>query len=167
MDLKKTMNTDYLGSWDFKTGEKKVLTVKDVEEKKVYNPNKNKEELSVIMTFQNHPCGMFLNTTNKKVLIKLFGTSDTDQYKGKNITLITKMIRVRGEEMEAVRIADTLPTQPAPPQATKKEILNELHKGWEPACEAIKNGSVTIEQITKKYELTAETVEKLKAYEKV
>ena len=30
MDLKKTMNTDYLGSWDFKKGEKKILTVKEI-----------------------------------------------------------------------------------------------------------------------------------------
>jgi hypothetical protein len=167
MDLKKTMNTDYLGSWDFKTGEKKVLTIKEIVQKSVFNPNKNKDELSVIMYFSNHPCGMFLNTTNKKMLIKLFGTSETDQYKSKNIQLITKMIRVRGEEMEAVRIDGALPIQPATPQATKKEILNELHKGWEPACEAIKNGSVTIDQISKKYELTADVVEKLKAYETV
>lgn len=164
MDLKKTMNTDYIGSWDFKTGEKKVLTIKEIVQKTVFNPNKNKDELSVIMYFSNHPCGMFLNTTNKKMLIKLFTTSETDQYKGKNITLVTKMIRVRGEDMEAVRIDNTLPSQPATPTPTKKETLNELHKGWEPACEALKTGSVTIEQIQKKYELTDETVVKLKFY---
>lgn len=164
MDLKKTMNTDYIGSWDFKTGEKKVLTIKEIVQKTVFNPNKNKDELSVIMYFSNHPCGMFLNTTNKKMLIKLFATSETEQYNGKNITLITKMIRVRGEDMEAVRIDSTLPSQPASPTPTKKEILNELHKGWEPACEALKTGSVTIEQIQKKYELTEESVVKLKAY---
>ena len=164
MDLKKTMNTDYLGSWDFKTGETKVLTIKEIVEKKVFNPNKNRDEMSTLMYFSNHPCGMFLNTTNKKKLIKLFGTSETTHMHGKNISLITKMIKVRGEDVEAVRIADTLPKQPAD-KIKEKEVFDENHKGWPAAIEALKTGQVTVEAIEKKYKLTELVIQELKSYE--
>lgn len=167
MDLKKTMNTDFLGSWDFKKDEKKILTIKQVVQREVYNPNTRRNENTTVMEFTNHPCALILNATNKKMLIKLFQSSITEDYHGKNIALITKNILVRKEEMEAVRIDNTLPTQPAALKPAKKELFNELHKGWDAACEAIKTGKVTIEQIKSKYELAPETVEKLKTYETV
>jgi hypothetical protein len=167
MDLKKTMNTDYLGSWDFKTGETKVLTIKEVVEKKIYNPNKNKDEMTTIMYFTNHPCGLILNTTNKKTLIKVFQTSITEQYHGKNVGLITKLIKVRGEDIEAVRIADKLPIQPAAATPKTKELFAPEHKGWDAAVEALKQKTVTIDQIKSKYELTEETIQILKSHETI
>ena len=156
MDLKKLMNTDYLGSWDFRENEKKILTIKEVTQKKVYNPNKNAEELSTVMFFSNYQLGMFLNVTNAKMLIKLFGTSETDNLKGKNITLITKKIKVRGEWIEAVRIDDKLPQQPATPNPVEKENFTPEHKGWVAAVDSLKAGAVTIEQIKAKYTLSEE-----------
>jgi len=164
MDLKKTMNTDFLGAWDFKDNEQKVLTVKEVVEKIVFNPNKNKDEKSVILYFSNHPCGCFLNTTNKKALIKLFGTSETDEYVGKNITLVTKSIRVKGENMDAVRIDSILPTQPANKPPTKVD-MNDKHKGWEPMIEAVKNGTYTAVKLRESYNIDDATFKTIESYE--
>lgn len=165
MDLKKTMNTDYLGSWDFTKGEKKILTVKEILVKKVFNPNKNAEENTAIMYFTNHQCGLILNTTNKKMLIKLFGTSETESYHGKNVCLITSEIKVRGEWIEAVRIDKTLPQQKATEQPKEKELFNENHKGWLIAVETLANGGTTVDKIMSKYQLTPENEELLRSYE--
>ena len=166
MDLKKTMNTDYLGSWDFKKDETKILTIKDVVVKKVFNPNKSSEEETAIMYFTNHQCGMILNTTNKKTLIKLFQTSETDFYKGKNIALVTTEIKVRGEWIEAVRVAKELPKQQAD-APKEKEVMDKNHKGWQLAIDSLKSKSVTVEQIKTKYKLSEQSEKELKSYEKV
>lgn len=162
MDLKKIMNTDYLGSWDFKENEVKTLNIKIVEQRKVFNPTSNREELSLVMFFNNYPLGMFVNVTNAKMLIKLFGTSETDYYKGKNISLKTSKIRVKGETIDAVRIADKLPpqntTQTAPPV---KVDFNENHEGWQAAINSLIAKTVTIEQIKGKYILSPENEQKL------
>ena len=164
MDLKKTMNLDYIGAWDFQDGEQKVLTIKNVVEKEVFNPNKNRDELSVIIYFSNHNCGMFLNTTNKKKLIKLFGTSETSEFSGKNITLITKKIKVKKEIIDAVRIVDTLPTQPANKPPTKVD-MNDKHKGWEPMIEAVKTGTYTAVKLRESYNIDDATFKTIESHE--
>ena len=162
MDLKKIMNTDYLGSWDFKENEIKTLNIKIVEQRKVFNPTSNKEELSLVMFFNNYPLGMFVNVTNAKMLIKLFGTSETDNYKGKNISLKTTKIRVKGETIDAVRIADKLPPQTAPQTAPPQKVeLNEAYSGWDAAVNALIAKTITIEVIKQKYILTPENEQKL------
>lgn len=165
MDLKKTMNTDYIGSWDFIKNEKKVLTVKEVVQKMVFNPNKNRDENSVILYFSNHPCGMFLNTTNKKMLIKLFGTSETEKYVGKNIGLITKLIKVRGEDIEAVRIDSVLPTSTPSAPPKEKVVMDKDHKGWDAMLEAVKSGTYTANKLRESYTISDDVLLIIQGYE--
>jgi hypothetical protein len=108
---------------------------------------------------------MFLNTTNKKTLIKLFGTSETDQYVGKNITLITKLIKVRGEEIEAVRIDTVLPTQKPSAPPKEKVVMDKDHKGWDAMLEAVKAGTYTANKLRESYTISDDVLLIIQSYE--
>jgi hypothetical protein len=43
--------------------------------------------------------------------------------------------------------------------------LDEKHPNWSKACEAVKNGNVTVEEIKSKYDLTEESEQQLKSIE--
>ena len=64
------------------------------------------------MQFVNARKQLVLNTTNRKTLVKLLGTNDVRQWKGKRITLFVQPgIKCFGELKNGIRIRPELPAQ--------------------------------------------------------
>ena len=93
---------------------------------------------------------MILNTTNAKTIAKVCGSDFVERWTGKKIALGVQKIKVGREWLWAVRVKDT------PPVLAAKEALTPDHPKWASALASVQSGAATIEQVEKKYSLTAE-----------
>jgi hypothetical protein len=93
-----------------------------------------------------------LNRTNCKTIAAIYKTPYIEQWKGKKITLYITTTKLKGEDVECLRIRNTAPQLPE---------LNSQSPKWEGAVNALKAGTVTIAQIEASYYLTPENRELL------
>lgn len=98
---------------------------------------------------------MIVNVTNCKMIAKVLGTAEVEEWGGKSVIVYIEKINYRGDIVDALRIK---PTAPAP--AVLPE-LTEAHARYVGALTAMQNGSVTIEQIEANYTLSPEIKAKL------
>ena len=115
MDIMKMgSNPDYLGSWDLEElpGKKMVLTIKAITDRKVPNGN-GKEELCTVAEFHEPVKPMILNITNKKTLVRLYKTKETEKLVGKRILVEVKQVKAFGDIHDALRISKNEPPAPA------------------------------------------------------
>lgn len=90
-------------------GQDWVVTIRDVERHEI-KAKDGKLEHKFVLFFVEHDKGMILNATNMKMLYKLFNSDESDDWKGKRITLYTKDdIEMGGEIMSGLRIRAKLP----------------------------------------------------------
>ena len=106
---KKLTNPNYLGSWSFQPGEEKTLTIKEVKQEIVKNQNGSEE--CTVAYFVENVKPLILNKTNAEMIAKVWGTPFIEDWKGLRITLKVKKINAFGEMMDAVRVANTRPTE--------------------------------------------------------
>lgn len=109
---RKIMNPDYLGSYAFEPGEKKVVTISQVREEMVTGPD-GKTEQCLVAHFREPVKPLILNVTNCKAITKLYRTPIIEEWYGKIIVLRVERVRAFGEVVDAVRIAPERPRQAA------------------------------------------------------
>jgi len=149
---KKLDNPNYLGAYSLLDGETKELTVtieKVVVEK--VKSQRGEEDCKVAYIKGQKP--MILNVTNCRIIEDIYGTPYIQDWIGKQVTLYVAKIKVHGDDMEALRIKKEAPKLPE---------LNANHSKWSGAIDALAKGTVTIEEIKKKYTLTDKSEEILK-----
>ena len=105
---KKLTNPNYLGSWSFQPGEEKTVTIKEVKQEIVKNQN-GSEECTVVY-FEEDIKPLILNKTNAEMIAKVWGTPFIEDWKGLQIILKVKKVSAFGEMVDAVRVANTRPT---------------------------------------------------------
>ena len=106
----------YLGSWDCTEGEL-ILTIADFKEE-VIEGDKGRKERKCIMYFAEKDVRpMVVNLTNRKMLAKLYHTTDSNKLKGKLVKIGTEKVRAFGAEHDALRIRPVVPAQSAPKQS--------------------------------------------------
>jgi hypothetical protein len=116
---KKLANKDYLGSWDIEGGSDLVLTIRNITQKPVKNPQ-GKEEDCIICEWKENYKPMILNATNCKAIAKAYNTEYIEDWVGKPVSLFTTMVSAFGDTTEAIRI------RPYAPRVEKKvEIVCE------------------------------------------
>ena len=106
---KKWNNPDYLGAYAFQPGEEKTVTIKEVKRELVQNQN-GKEECTVAY-FEEDVKPLILNTTNCKMISKVWGTPYIEDWPGRKITLKVKKISAFGEMVDAVRVSNERPAE--------------------------------------------------------
>ena len=120
---------DYMGAIDLMdcpNGEV-TLTIASITEKSVNNGRGESSKESVCAWKEKGWQPMILNTTNKKVLVKLFKTKDTAKMIGKRVTITTEHGKWFGREGDALRIKPIMPPQTAEKQPEIKcEICGKL-----------------------------------------
>lgn len=90
-------------------GQDWAVTIRDVE-RHTMDGKDGKKENKFVLFFKEHDKGMILNATNMKMLYKLFNTDESDEWKGKRITIYVKDdIEMGGEIMSGLRIRAKLP----------------------------------------------------------
>ena len=142
---KKLHNPDHLGAYSLQSEglEELTVTIESVSKELVPDPNGKMQECIVAKLKGQKP--LVLNATNCKTITNLYDSPFTDDWVGKKITLEVKRIKAFGEEMDALRVKKTLPALPE---------LTPQHEKWEGAKKALKEGTVSIEQIKKSYKIT-------------
>jgi len=126
MDIMKMgKNPNYLGSWDLEdvpNGEI-TLTIAGIRDEAVTGAEGRKENCTVCYFAEPQYKPMILNITNKKRIIKLYKTRESDKLKGKRVTIITEPVRAFGGVYDALRIKPVLP--PAAEEYVKCENCGE------------------------------------------
>jgi hypothetical protein len=152
---KKFMNPDYFGSWSIPEGKDLILTMDHIQMEKVTGPGGREEQLPVLH-FKDDVKPLVLNVTNSRQIESLYGTPYVEDWGGKKIQVFTSTTKLKGEEVDCVRI------RPMVPIIEKPEFTPENSR-WSGAVESIAKGDSTIQAIKKHFNLSEENEALLKA----
>ena len=142
---KKLNNPDYIGAYELLgvTDELKVK-IKEVKKTDVKGMDGKTEQCTVAYLYNQKP--MILNSTNCKIITKIYDTPFIEDWKNLEITLVVRKVKAFGDTVDALRIKEAIP---------EKEQLTPKHPKWMDAKKAILNGT-SVDQIKKKYSLSKE-----------
>lgn len=142
--FKKLKNPDFLGSWDLADSngnfKNRVVTITQVVKKMVHDGRGGQEECVVVSFAECKP--MVMNSTNLKTIYKSLNSPYIEDWTGQKIELTVEKVKAFGEIHDALRVVKS------------SFDLNPKHPKWNGAKKAIKEGSVTIEQIKKQYTIS-------------
>lgn len=108
---KKLHNPDYIGSYALEPGQDLVVTIKKVQLESVHNITANKKEDCVVIHFVENVKPMICNSTNSKIIQKLYKTPYIEEWAGKKIQLYSAKVKAFGEVMEALRVREYMPKE--------------------------------------------------------
>lgn len=131
----------YLGSWDCTEGEL-ILTIADFKEEVIEGDKGRKESKCVMYFAEKDVRPMVVNLTNRKMLAKLYHTTDSNKLKGKLVKIGTERVRAFGAEHDALRIRPVIPT--APKQSTPAKDAPKCAECGKPIAAA---GGMNPEQV--------------------
>lgn len=143
---KQLVNPDYIGAYSLPSGKDMNITIEKVVRELVTGMAGKKEECTVAHLKGNKP--FILNKTNCKSITKIANTPYIEDWAGLTITIYAAVTKLKGEDVECLRIREKAP---------EKEDLTPKHQKWVGALKAIKDGSVTIEQIKANYKVSKES----------
>ena len=149
---RKLKDTNYLGSWDIVDNEL-ILTIADIETKKVQSPDGKTEELPV-MTFKEDYKPMILNATNFKSIQKAHSSPFLEDWIGKKIAIYVTSVKAFGSVVDALRIKPNAPK-------INKTVLTIDNQKFKSIKEKLKTGETTIETIKQYFELTDDIINQL------
>lgn len=151
------------------------IIIEKIEYKDEHVINGRKERGIWIATFAPNPytnLPMILNATNRKRLVKMFGTEYLDTLKNIAVRLTKEKCRdvQDGGETWGLRIhKNKIPQPSAAPapnpapapaavaQSKPKPILTPAHKKWQDAINQVRMGNYTIEQLRELFIISEET----------
>lgn len=108
--MKMGANPNYLGGWDIEEAPNREITVtiaKIIDEKVV--GDSGRQEPCTVAYFKEDYKPMILNITNKKRIVKLYKTKETEKLIGKRITITTEPVKAFGGIHDALRIKQIVP----------------------------------------------------------
>lgn len=147
---KKLDNPNYLGAYSLIDGETKEATFL-IERVTLEKAGKNEDECKVAYLKDSKP--MILNTTNCKIIEKMYNTPFIEDWAGKSITVFVQKVKAFGEMVDALRIKPVVPK-------TLPELLPDTDN-WKNVITGMKNG-YTVEQVKCKYSISTENEKRLK-----
>jgi hypothetical protein len=150
---RKLKDTNYLGSWDV-VDKELILTIKNIETKKVSTPDGKTEELPV-MTFTEDYKPMILNATNFKNIAKAHGSNFIEDWIGKKISIYITSVKAFGSVVDALRI------KPSAPKVEKPELTPDNSK-FESIKAKLKSGETTIDTVKQYFNISDNTLNLLK-----
>lgn len=148
--FKKLQNPDYIGAYtimDGTEGKELTVTVNSVTRDQITGADGKKEECTVCYLQGQKP--MILNSTNQKIMAKLFGSPYIEDWVGKSMTLYVARIKAFGDTVDALRV------RPTPPVIVLPE-LNPSHPKWGDALKGMQGGSTTLAAIMKFFTVSPE-----------
>lgn len=105
---KKLTNPNYLGAYALDNGQDIVLTIKKVQEETVVGTD-GKKENCVVCHFSENVKPMILNSTNMKMITKLYKTPYIEEWSGKKIQIGIEKVKAFGDITEALRVRKIIP----------------------------------------------------------
>ena len=136
-----------------------TATILSAGEKEVVAEGNRKDSCVVAELKGQKP--MILNVTNCKAIAELAGSDDMEDWAGKAVTIyVAHGIKAFGKTVDALRIKTTAPKAAA---KKAKDDFNPKSEGWDKAIAALEGGAVTLDQVEKKYSVSADSKKLLKA----
>lgn len=142
---KRLVNPDYIGAYSLDEGKDLTVTIVNVKREMVKGEGGRSEECTVAYLKGQKP--LILNRTNCKTIQSIYKTPYIEDWAGKKITLFVSTTKLKGEEVECLRIRNKVSQLPELTPSSPK---------WEGAVQALKSGQYTIEQVESKYSLSEE-----------
>lgn len=133
---KKLTNPNYIGSWDFKPNEERILTVERVLQEEVVDMEAIKKDANakkpcIVAHFREDSKPMILNKTNCKMMQGLYNTPIIEEWAGKRIIVKVEKVKAFGKLEDALRIKNEVPAASAPVAVA----CEECHKPIRPTGE--------------------------------
>lgn len=111
---KKLTNPNYLGAYSIENGQDLILTIDYVREEKVTGTDGKKDDCVVCHFKEREAKPMILNSTNMKMITKIFGTPFIEEWQGRQIQIGIEKVKAFGEIVEALRVRKIVPQTTAP-----------------------------------------------------
>ena len=108
----------FLGSWDVMDGEI-TLTISDFKEEVIEGDKGRKEKKCILYFAEKDRKPMVLNLTNRKMLVKLYHTVNSEKLKGKRVTIGSEKVKAFGGIHDALRIRPVVPAQASTAQTVE------------------------------------------------
>lgn len=151
---KKTDNPNYLGAYAFDDGEKKTVTIRDLNtSEEIFNPNTNEKEDKFVVKFKEKEKPLILNTTNKKAIAKATGSDFIEDWVGKRIRLHVVDVPAFGEMTPAVRVI--------PKPVKGKPTLTVDHPKYKSVVKNAKSGDLKMETVEQHFNVPAKIKKKI------
>lgn len=146
---KQLINPDYLGAYSLPDGKDITVKITKVVREMVTSVGGKQEECTVAHLENQKP--MILNVTNSKMIQKIYGTPYIEDWAGKEITLYAATTKLKGDDVECLRIRTKAPSKP---------VLEYNTKDYEKVLAAI-IGGYTIDQVRTKWQISNELEKKI------
>ena len=118
-----TVNKDYIGAYSLDNGEQGynqlTVTIDRVQTGKIMT-NKGEEVKTIAYLVGQKP--MILNRTNMKELTRLFKSPYIEDWVGKSITLFVSTTRLKGEDVECLRVRGFAPKVVVDTKSAEKKL---------------------------------------------
>ena len=143
------VNPDYIGAYSLPNGNDITVKIKDVKKEMVTGMGGRKEECTVAHLENNKP--MILNSTNSRMIQNIYNTPYIEDWKGKEITLYAARTKLKGEEVECLRIRPGVKIKPElkPDTVDFGNVVKAMKEGY------------TIEDVKKKFAVSQDVEIKL------
>lgn len=105
---KKLTNPNYLGAYSIEDGHDMILTIKNVREEQVIGADGKKDDCVVCYFYENVK-PMILNSTNMKMIAKLYKTNFIEEWTGKKIRIGVEQVKAFGDIVDALRVKKVVP----------------------------------------------------------
>ena len=151
---KRFCNPDYLGAYSLDPDKDIVATIDVVTRENVMGEGGRQEECTVARFKERDIKPMVLNKTNCKTITKVYGTPFIENWAGKPIQIYATTTKLKGEQVECLRI------RPQEPKLTKPE-LKPGHEKWAGAVKSYAQGDIGIEGIRKHFTLSEENAKRI------
>lgn len=126
-------NKNYLGHWDLPNGQPVILTIVSAQWEEVKNPIINKSEAKRVIRFKESGKWikpMICNQINAQTILKSTGEKYMEDCAGKRIKIAVSQTKVKGEEVDCLRIMNVKQEFLQDKKITTKQIeeIQELLK---------------------------------------
>ena len=117
MKINEVFPSAYLKASDLKGGQRTVV-IDDCKTQEIGQGDDVKQ--MPVLEFRNGAGALVCNKTNWNTLYASFGGEDTDEWRGRSITLFVAQVNFRGELVDGIRIL--IPEQNAQKEATPETM---------------------------------------------
>lgn len=114
---KKLTKPNYLGAYSIEDGKDLILTIKNVREEQVTGSDGKKDDCVVCYFYENVK-PMILNSTNMKMIAKIYKTNFIEDWVGKKIQVGVEQVRSFGDIVDALRVRKIIPKEQSEPVQT-------------------------------------------------
>ena len=145
---KKLQDPNYFGAWSIPENQDLILTINRINVEEIVSEGGRKEQKPVLY-FKENQKPLVLNVTNSRTIEAIHGSPYIEDWSDKKIQLFQDVTKLKGEEVDCVRIRPFVPNVEKPPFTPDNDK-------WNTAVKNILKGKGSIEGIKKHYSLSSE-----------